>query len=173
MCNKHESKINEESARYKVSWWVLHRRVLLTHLVWLFKSRRKVVSYASHGLQWRFIEVRRFSINHLDHHDAQRPDVHLPQQQNKTTQSSTSRRRLSACPRLECDKHSEIRIMPHTLISSKCLSNIFVFFRREHVCTCMGHIHSFGVRWRWTSSTATRPHSIHSDTHVEEKTCPF
>ncbi len=46
-------------------------------LVRLLESRGQVVSYPSHGLQWRLVEVRRLSVHHLDHHDAQRPDVHL------------------------------------------------------------------------------------------------
>lgn len=47
------------------------------HLVHILHTGREVVPDAAHGLQRRLVEVGGFPIDHLDHHDAQRPDVHL------------------------------------------------------------------------------------------------
>ena len=49
------------------------RRDLLLTL----QLRWRHVTDATHRLQRQFVEERRLSIHHLDHHDAERPDVHL------------------------------------------------------------------------------------------------
>lgn len=46
-------------------------------LVHVLHAGREVVPDAAHGLQRRLVEVGGFPIDHLDHHDAQGPDVHL------------------------------------------------------------------------------------------------
>lgn len=64
------------------------------HLVRLFQSRGQVVTYPPHGLQRRLVEVRGLSVHHLDHHDAQRPHIHLNTQQNvQNIQEGRLRRR--------------------------------------------------------------------------------
>lgn len=46
-------------------------------LVHVLDAGREVVADAAHGLQRRLIEVGRLPVDHLHHHDAQGPDVHL------------------------------------------------------------------------------------------------
>lgn len=46
-------------------------------LVHVLHPGRQVVPDSAHGLQWWLIEVRRFTVYHLYHHDAQGPDIHL------------------------------------------------------------------------------------------------
>ena len=52
-------------------------RYFSAHLVRVFELRRAVVSDETHCLHGTMVEVRGFPINHLNHHDPQRPHVNL------------------------------------------------------------------------------------------------
>lgn len=47
------------------------------HFVHVLQIGRFRVTNASHRLQRRLVKERRFAVDHLDYHDAQRPDVDL------------------------------------------------------------------------------------------------
>ena len=47
-------------------------------LVQVLELGRLVVPDHLHGFERRLVEVGRLAVHHLNHHDAQGPDVHLP-----------------------------------------------------------------------------------------------
>lgn len=63
--------------------WIAHEHLLEkgeqigTDLGGVLQLGRRHVANATHRLQRRLIEEGRLAVDHLDDHDAQRPDVHL------------------------------------------------------------------------------------------------